>query len=298
MNISMTGNNSQEVQELVSILRNAGLDSAHAVSAMDLNPAMPMSEPTPCSTCGGSHNMDTPCGENVEEEWDNSPEEEYQDHDYMMKDLSGGINRKKPIQAQRVKDPAVAYETKLKYTLKNNLLEMYKKISEQDPFAELDRAIDSPMQDMEADLERQHRLAREKMKKQRSKKMEAGEKYATMSPQQADIIKQRMKQATGTGTGNKRLANNPPTAMNKAQAPDFRADGSQKKAKTMKIGTAAAPAQGINPVTASLAAKAFPGFINKGGTVQQVVDFWIGKGVPHNQLADFFRAKIQKQQVQ
>lgn len=35
------------------------------------------------------------------------PDEEYKDHNYMTKDLSGGINRRKPRKAIRVKDPAV-----------------------------------------------------------------------------------------------------------------------------------------------------------------------------------------------
>ena len=46
------------------------------------------------------------------EEWSNSPEgaeaeEEYRDHEYMTRDLSGGINREKPKGSERVKDPAV-----------------------------------------------------------------------------------------------------------------------------------------------------------------------------------------------
>lgn len=46
------------------------------------------------------------------EEWSNSPldsegEEEYRDHEYMTRDLSGGLNREKPKGSERVKDPAV-----------------------------------------------------------------------------------------------------------------------------------------------------------------------------------------------
>ena len=57
--------------------------------------------------------------EATEEGWDNEPEEEYRDHNYMTKDLSGGINREKPKGAIRAKDPAVhqTVETSIKETL-------------------------------------------------------------------------------------------------------------------------------------------------------------------------------------
>lgn len=46
--------------------------------------------------------------ESVEEEdYANEPDEEYKDHNFMTKDLSGGINRRKPKGSERVKDPAV-----------------------------------------------------------------------------------------------------------------------------------------------------------------------------------------------
>ena len=45
------------------------------------------------------------------EEWDNSPDEEYKDHQYMTKDLSGGINReKKQYKAAQPGDNAMAME--------------------------------------------------------------------------------------------------------------------------------------------------------------------------------------------
>lgn len=132
MNISMTGNTSSEVLELMTILKNAGLDTAHAVTAMDINQPMPDEGEHMCPACAAAHSMDTPCGEAVEEEYANSPDEEYQDDSYMLQDLSGGLNRKKERAAQRVKDPAVAFETKLKAVLQNNLLEKYAQISERD----------------------------------------------------------------------------------------------------------------------------------------------------------------------
>lgn len=163
MNISMTGNNSHEVQELMAILKNAGMDTAHLVTDTDINQPMGMEEPHMCPACAAAHSMDSPCGEAVEEEYVNSPDEEYQDDSYMIQDLSGGLNRKKERAAQRVKDPAVAYESKLKNHLRGQLKEMYQKLAEKDPFAELDRAIASD--DMEGDLERQEREMRKKFPK-------------------------------------------------------------------------------------------------------------------------------------
>ena len=132
MNISMTGNTSSEVLELMAILKNAGLDTAHLVTDMDINQPMPDEGDHMCPACAAAHSMDTPCGEAVEEEYVNSPDEEYQDDSYMLQDLSGGLNRKKERAAQRVKDPAIAFETKLKAILQNNLLEKYSQISERD----------------------------------------------------------------------------------------------------------------------------------------------------------------------
>jgi len=45
------------------------------------------------------------------ESYANEPDPEYQDHHYMTKDLSGGINREKPKGSERAKDPKVDEET-------------------------------------------------------------------------------------------------------------------------------------------------------------------------------------------
>ena len=121
MNISMNGNSAAEVAELIGILKNAGIEQ-HSHS--DDTPAMSvdrhddmvskmsmMDEPAPDAS---------PCGmeeEGVEEDWDNSPDESYADHQTMTHDLSGGINRQKPKGSERVKDPAVALETSIRERL-------------------------------------------------------------------------------------------------------------------------------------------------------------------------------------
>ena len=127
MNISMTGNTGQEVAELMQLIRNAGLDDVSSVTSLDVI------EPEPSCGCGGGHSIDSPCGEAVEEEYANSPDETYQDDSYMLQDLSGGLNRKKDQQALRAKDPAIQTEN---YALK------FKKALEEKYLQELDIPMD------------------------------------------------------------------------------------------------------------------------------------------------------------
>ena len=121
MNISINGDSAAEVAELAGILKNAGMHDAKPVSDImphahdghdDMVSSMRlMDQPSP---------DDSPCGmdeEGVEEDWDNSPDESYADHQTMTHDLSGGINRQKPKGSERVKDPAVALETSIKEQL-------------------------------------------------------------------------------------------------------------------------------------------------------------------------------------
>ena len=67
------------------------------------------------------------------EEWDNSPDEEYKDDTYMIKDISGGLNRQKPKGSERAKDPAVE-------SIKEQLLQALaeKKMSKKKTDAEVD----------------------------------------------------------------------------------------------------------------------------------------------------------------
>ena len=124
MNISMSGDNAGEVSELVSILRNAGMQDAKPVTP-DMMPPMAKT----ISMVDEPHDHGAPCGEDVDEEWDNSPDEEYKDDDYINQDLAGGLNRPKDKGALRVKDPAVHNEEVEKYKkqLANDLLQAYGK---------------------------------------------------------------------------------------------------------------------------------------------------------------------------
>ena len=136
MNISMNGDNSAEVAELVALLRNAGMEKAEPVSDMpmykdkhdDMVSKIQMMDPEQ-----GPMDSPSPCGmgeEDVEEEWDNSPDEEYRDDDYMTRDIAGGLNRPKPPGALRAKDPAIHNEDvdKYKSELRKGLEDLYKTI--------------------------------------------------------------------------------------------------------------------------------------------------------------------------
>ena len=142
MNVSMTADNASEVADLMKLLKNAGMDDAKPVSdimspPMSMEPSMPsdnMSDfvkmidkgekqdlpgETSCSSCGGTHEEDS-CSEEYDaviDEWDNSPEEEYKDANYMLNDLAGGINRpKKQFAKANDGDNAMAVEA-----IKSNL---------------------------------------------------------------------------------------------------------------------------------------------------------------------------------
>ena len=83
-----------------------------------------MDEPAPSdSGCGMEEEVD-------ESEWDNSPDEEYKDDDYMTRDIAGGLNRPKPPGALRAKDPAIHNEDvdKYKSELRKGLQDLYKTI--------------------------------------------------------------------------------------------------------------------------------------------------------------------------
>jgi hypothetical protein len=107
MNISMSGDNAGEVGDLLKILKNAGMENAAPVGAIDMPmdtemPAEPQG-PMPCATCGGDHDADSPCGGG--EGWDNSPDEDHGELSDIIK-LSGGPNSNKNPGDIRIKDPS------------------------------------------------------------------------------------------------------------------------------------------------------------------------------------------------
>jgi hypothetical protein len=87
MNISLNASGKENVDELMSLLKSAGLDG----SSMPKSMSMPM----PAKTMPMALAMDN--AEMEEEGFSNSPDEEYSDTEYMTKDLSGGINGQKKM---------------------------------------------------------------------------------------------------------------------------------------------------------------------------------------------------------
>ena len=122
MNISMSGENANEVAQLVAIMQKGGAPEPKPVDMDMINPPMdklkaivgpkmldkpdmddlkPGIQDKPCPKCGKVHIGMSGCHDSIDnddepvEGWENEPDEEYKDHEYMTKDLSGGINREK-----------------------------------------------------------------------------------------------------------------------------------------------------------------------------------------------------------
>ena len=94
MNVSLNAEGKDGIEDLLDIMKAAGAHDAKAVSP-DM---MPMVKPAQNDDMRKMlAAMDSPEMEDdvEEEEYVNSPDEEYQDTAYMAKDLSGGVNREK-----------------------------------------------------------------------------------------------------------------------------------------------------------------------------------------------------------
>ena len=102
MNVNISAAGKEHVADLMDMMKNAGMAGAEPVSAKTLAPRLDMErlrgivdEPEmdkPMMKLPAPEEME----DDVEEEgYDNEPDPEYQDHKYMTKDLSGGLNREK-----------------------------------------------------------------------------------------------------------------------------------------------------------------------------------------------------------
>jgi len=132
MNISLNATGKDHVADLINMMKNAGLQAAQPVNPemmpmrMDMERLRNIVDDEPMIPGEGADNrpneeyMDTeelmaggddlhhekhPSDIRVKdpsiasdiEEWENEPDEEYADHNTMLNDLSGGINRKKKM---------------------------------------------------------------------------------------------------------------------------------------------------------------------------------------------------------
>ena len=123
MNVSLTASGKEHVDDLIALMKLAGAPASDnapvkpvpsgAAFDIDRDGADDMEIQLPAK----DQEMDMATmrqimaagdkDESVEEEWDNAPDEEYKDDNYMTQDLAGGLNRAKPKGSERVKDPAV-----------------------------------------------------------------------------------------------------------------------------------------------------------------------------------------------
>lgn len=141
MNVSLNASGKEHVEDLISMMKNAGLGNAKEVGPSDM-PAMPMRldiERLRDVVDGPKMELPAPKDEEIEtEEYANEPDEDYRDEKYMTKDIAGGLNREKARGAQRVKDPAIGEEEE---TLEQKILNALK--SEYAAMKEFDDEEDS-----------------------------------------------------------------------------------------------------------------------------------------------------------
>lgn len=90
MNVSLNASGKDNVDELMALLKGAGL-----AAEPKMGPSEPMDMGAMRALVMNPSDDSEMDDEPETEEWDNSPDEEYSDHETMTKDLSGGINRQK-----------------------------------------------------------------------------------------------------------------------------------------------------------------------------------------------------------
>jgi len=133
MSINMSGETADDVARLVQIMRDGGAPDAGEMKPdmmppmgppdmgkmrdlVKMAPPIDMDGPPDMPGMDKGDDKDAIMGMDMEDDveeagYDNSPEEDYKDHQYMTKDLSGGINReKKAYAAAQDGDNAMAVE--------------------------------------------------------------------------------------------------------------------------------------------------------------------------------------------
>jgi len=107
MNVNISAQGEEGIEQLIKIMAGAQHASGHTADVPMITPQdqeMDMAAMRKIMAAGES--------DDVDEEWDNAPEEEYSDHQKMTKDLSGGLNReKKAYKAAQPGDNAMSVES-------------------------------------------------------------------------------------------------------------------------------------------------------------------------------------------
>ena len=111
MNVTLNASGEQNVQELIRMMQLAGAQGAAPVADMHAGPMDKHDDMVHMMSMMDEPEEAMP-EEAVEEDWDNSPNEDYRDHKHMTKDLSGGLNREKKAYAKAQDgDNAMAVES-------------------------------------------------------------------------------------------------------------------------------------------------------------------------------------------
>ena len=111
MNVTLNASGEQNVQELIRMMQLAGAQGAAPVADMHAGPMDKHDDMVHMMRMMDEPEEAMP-EEAVEEDWDNSPNEDYRDHKHMTKDLSGGLNREKKAYAKAQDgDNAMAVES-------------------------------------------------------------------------------------------------------------------------------------------------------------------------------------------
>jgi hypothetical protein len=102
MNVSLNASGKDHVEDLINMMKNAGMQAAAPVDAKMLSPRLDMERlrgivDEPDMEADEAY---ADAAEDELEEYENEPEEEYSDMKTMTKDLSGGINREKKAYAK------------------------------------------------------------------------------------------------------------------------------------------------------------------------------------------------------
>lgn len=116
VNVNMTASGKEHVNDLLAMMKAAGLDNADQMKP-DMMPMRQDMERLRGIVDEPEMEADSAYADSIDdeedlEEYDNEPNEEYRDHEYMTHDLSGGINKRKKAYADAERgDNAIAVET-------------------------------------------------------------------------------------------------------------------------------------------------------------------------------------------
>jgi len=139
--VSMSGDSADEVAQLVKLMNDAGAPEAAPVGPQPVDMPEPVSVDGPPNmppkadmiTPKMMDDFETAEDEVIQDDYANKPDERYDDHEYMTKDLSGGLNRQKGAYADAEDgDNPMAVESNLKEELSRMLKQKMSEKKDQD----------------------------------------------------------------------------------------------------------------------------------------------------------------------